>query len=96
LNCLTDELLSDVVLEVPEQQLPSHLHPLTKHPEKKTNAGTWNCDKIKGADRCLSGLTGFYQSKGIPAYHCEACDFDLCEKCMRADLFIQMHPLRED
>ena len=75
-------------------KLDSHVHELTKHPPNKNNG--WNCDRIKGANKCLSGLTGFHQSTGIPAYHCVPCDFDLCEKCMRADIFISIHGNRED
>lgn len=26
-------------------------------------------------------MTGFKQSKGVPRYRCEVCDFDLCDKC---------------
>ena len=60
------------------------------------HSGSWNCDKVKGASKCLSGLTGFYQSKGIEGWRCAKCDWDLCIKCMQADRFIEMISNRED
>lgn len=32
--------------------------------DKVPNNG-WNCDRIPGAGKCFSGLTGFNQSNGI-------------------------------
>lgn len=89
LNSLAPELIDGMQLQVPSQKVSSHVCALIKQPPNR-NTG-WMCDKIKGANRCLSGLTGFYQSNGIPEYRCAACNFDMCEKCMRADLFIEMH-----
>ena len=41
-------------------------HPTCKVKKRPDNhGGGWACDKIKGASYCLSGITGFYQSKGI-------------------------------
>ena len=37
----------------------SHVHSLKKHPKKHHNG--WRCDKMKGVNRCLSGITDFYQ-----------------------------------
>lgn len=94
LRCLPEEMVFAIELDAPYQQVSSHPCPLQKHPANHNNG--WNCDKIKGADRCLSGLTGFYQSTGVPGYRCVDHNFDLCEKCMRADLFIERNGQRED
>lgn len=69
----------------------SHVHPLKKHPNKHHNG--WRCDKIKGVNRCLSGITDFYQvdsiNPPISGYRCDQCDFDLCERCVKADIFVE-------
>ena len=39
----------------------SHKCVLHKHPDNH-NSG-WNCDKITGVKRCLSGMTDFYMAK---------------------------------
>ena len=67
---------------------------LTKRPDNHN--GSWCCDKIKGASKCLSGITAFYQAKGIECWRCNKCDFDLCIKCMQADRFIELMSYRED
>ena len=61
---------------------------LVKH--HPNHAGTWNCDRVKGAKTCLSGLNGFYQSKGLEGWCCRPCDFDMCKKCLQADIFISL------
>ena len=68
LNCLPLMMIAEIELQVPKQKISSHACPLVKHPVGHNNG--WDCDKIKGSDRCLSGLKGFYQSKGIPGYYC--------------------------
>ena len=67
---------------------------LVKHPDN--HSGTWDCDRVEGVNYCLSGLTGFYQSKGIAGWRCSKCDFDICIKCAQADRFIEMLLSRED
>ena len=67
---------------------------VTKHPDN--HHGSWACDMVEGASTCLSGITDFYQSKGIAGWRCANCDWDLCIKCMKADKFIAMVAVRED
>ena len=67
---------------------------VVKHPDN--HHGSWACDKVAGASYCLSGITDFYQSKGIAGWRCAGCDWDLCIKCMKADKFIAMVATRED
>lgn len=51
----------------------SHIHPLKRHPKKHHNG--WRCDKMKGVNRCLSGITEFYQvdcvSPAVVGYRCD-------------------------
>ena len=53
----------------------------------------WYCDRIPGVNRCLSGMTDFYQHKHanpkIEAWACKKCDYFLCSRCMKADFFLQ-------
>lgn len=79
-------MLSDISLDRPEMTVPCHPHPLTKKPDD--HSGSWACDYRRIGGRCLSGITGFNMSKGVPAYDHRSCDFDLCEPCMKADIFI--------
>jgi hypothetical protein len=87
-------MLKLIELDEPNMKINAHMHDLSKHPPDINNG--WNCDKLAGATKCLTGLTAFYQSKGIPGYRCQNCNYDLCEKCMRADIFISIHGNRED
>ena len=41
----------------------------------------WCCDGRKLPVGCLSGITGFRQTKGLKRFRCTQCDYDLCEKC---------------
>lgn len=41
----------------------------------------WKCDASNTPNGCLSGMTDFYQSKGIKRFRCHKCDYDLCDKC---------------
>ena len=56
----------------------------------------WGCDGRKDGG-CLSGITGFCQTKGMNRFRCEKCDFDYCEKCYilrtGAKLCLKGHPL---
>ena len=64
---ITDEARAKVdekleMIDVPDQvKVHSHKCVLHKHP-KNHNSG-WNCDKITGVKRCLSGMTDFYMAK---------------------------------
>ena len=40
-----------------------------------------DCDGGKLPGGCLSGITGFRQTKGLKRFRCTQCDYDLCEKC---------------
>ena len=57
-----------------------HKHPLI-FLERSENSG-WACDGRKFGKKCFSGITDFNQTKGIPRFRCNQCDFDLCENCM--------------
>ena len=74
-----------IVLKVPKTKIHSHEHNLKKNQGVRQG---WNCNKIPGATRCMSGLTDFYQSDGMVGYFCEECGFDMCENCIKADIFI--------
>ena len=47
----------------------------------KARDNGWGCDGRKFKDRCLSGITGFWQTIGFDRFRCEVCDFDLCRNC---------------
>ena len=57
-----------------------HKHPLQFLDKTKDNG--WKCDGGKFELKCFSGITDFHQTKSIPRFRCEKCDFDLCENCM--------------
>ena len=57
----------------------THEHPL-KFLDTTMDNG-WGCDGRKLPNKCFSGITDFKQTKGIPRFRCEKCDFDLCENC---------------
>ena len=57
-----------------------HNHPLLFLDKSKDNG--WACDGRKLEKKCFSGITGFNQTKNIPRFRCDKCDFDLCENCM--------------
>jgi len=68
----------------PEKLPSSGLCPMG-HPLQ--NLGTlrddgWNCSAAAEAEACMGGITDFYQSTGLVRFRCEACDYDLCEKCV--------------
>jgi len=46
----------------------------------------WACDGAQEPGGCLGGLTGFYQSSGVQRYQCAGCNYDLCQKCVEAQL----------
>jgi len=57
-----------------------HAHAL----KYKTQDNGWACDGKNLPGGCKSGITGFNQTTGIERYRCDACDFDLCRKCLDA------------
>lgn len=44
----------------------------------------WLCDMGATVDGCKRNIEKFKESKGIFRFHCEVCDFDLCDKCFEA------------
>ena len=42
----------------------------------------WLCDGKDLKEKCLSGITDFYQTKGIERFRCDYCNYDLCKNCM--------------
>jgi hypothetical protein len=58
LNNITDDMLNTYPLIPGQMEVPSH-HCVLNQKDKDHN-GNSNCDKIKGAHKCLSGLTDFY------------------------------------
>jgi hypothetical protein len=57
-----------------------HSHPLTFL--GTSDADNWLCDGKKLPEKCFSGITDFYQTKGFERFRCDKCDFDLCRNCM--------------
>lgn len=43
--------------------------------------GKWRCDGRIEEEKCLSNIKTSEQSKNIPRFRCEKCDFDFCLKC---------------
>lgn len=58
LDMLPEVMLNEITLKE-TMKVPSHIHQLEKHDGKYARGG-WNCDKIRGAKKFLSGLTGFF------------------------------------
>ena len=48
----------------------------------KSEVDNWLCDGKNLVGGCLSGITGFFQTKGVERFRCKECDFDLCRYCM--------------
>ena len=42
----------------------------------------WLCDGKDLKEKCLSGITDFYQTKGVERFRCDFCNYDLCKNCM--------------
>ena len=58
----------------------THMHPLKFLDTTMDN--NWACDGRLLPNGCLSGITGFRQTKNMKRFRCVQCDYDLCEKCM--------------
>jgi len=56
------------------------------------NEDGWGCDGRFLQGGCKSGITGYHQTKGIERYRCEACDYDLCVKCVEGARRVH-HPI---
>ena len=54
---------------------------MTVFPYELLEDNGWGCDGRSTEKGCLSGITGFHQTKGMNRFRCERCDFDYCEKC---------------
>merc|ERR1740129_795251 len=64
---------------------PPHAPPLCPsghilRPMGVTGSG-WKCNGSEEPGGCLSGITGYHQTAGMPSFRCELCDYDLCEPC---------------
>ena len=85
-----DQILSSIDDTMDEIIVSSHKHKLLR---RKDNQVGWRCDHIKGVNHCLSGMYTFYQSNmtnpPIQRWQCKQCDFDLCGRCLKADIFIR-------
>ena len=58
LEAITEEMLYTYPLVAGHMRVPSHQCALVQKTED--HEGTANCDRVRGAHKCLSGLTGFY------------------------------------
>ena len=62
------------------ETFPTSLHP---HKLQIINCDDgWSCNGRSQPGGCQSKITGFSQTFGMTRYHCKACEFDLCEKCL--------------
>ena len=48
----------------------------------KSEKVNWLCEGKNFSGGCFSGITGFYQTKGVERFRCDECNFDLCRNCM--------------
>ncbi len=58
-----------------------HSHPL-KFLDKTRNNEDWICSGIYLEDECLSEINDYGQTKDIPRFKCETCEYNLCKNCM--------------
>eukprot|EP00347_Sterkiella_histriomuscorum_P008644 403344308 len=77
-----------------EVKVDWHQHKLIKRPPEEANG--WGCDGKNQFVKCMSGITGFYQTATIQGWRCKPCDFDLCDKCVQVSLCIEKIKERED
>ena len=94
-----DVTLEPMIIFDEKIKVSSHNHVLKRHSDIHHDG--WRCDLIKGCNRCLSGMTDFYQvnlnKPRIVGYRCTKCDFDMCSRCLFADVYIdQQLKNRED
>ena len=65
-----------------------HEHELHKNPDKEDNE--WACNGIEVYEHgCKSGITDFYQTRGIRGWKCpiDECDFDICKACIQYSIY---------
>jgi len=70
------------------------------HPLDRTSVDNgWACDGRKQKGGCRRGTNSSFTTSDVPRYHCEKCDFDLCDKCVdatfsekRTQLISSLHP----
>ena len=65
-----------------------HLHKL----KSANGSNGWACDGKGFPGGCKSGCTGFDQLHGALRWQCAACDYDLCEKCVRNHMIVSPLP----
>jgi hypothetical protein len=51
----------------------------------------WRCD----AHVCKSGVIDFHQTLGMERFRCEACDFDVCRKCVKTPVEVATKGMTE-
>eukprot|EP00833_Pecoramyces_ruminatium_P003638 jgi/Orpsp1_1/1177670/evm.model.c7180000062374.2 len=61
-------------------EVSCHEHPLVFLGKTKNNG--WGCNGRFLVRGCFSGTNGFKQTRDIPRFRCERCDFDLCKNCV--------------
>ena len=57
-----------------------HSHPLVFL--GVSDIDNWLCDGKDLKEKCLGGITDFYQTKGVERFRCDYCNYDLCKYCM--------------
>ena len=79
-------------IEFPDQIVTRSKPGVTLKKMPDNHDGTPDCDFGKYIlDReCLSGLTDFYQSRGINMWSNRNNNYDICIKCAQADRFIEI------
>ncbi len=96
IESIPEDLLNLINLNKTYYQLFSHeQHAVWNSDRKEIEAG-WKCQKVKGANKCLSGLDDQGRVNATVRY--EGCDCkdeneDLlwfCDKCTKVDLVIQL------
>ena len=92
------EILEELVQLKEREQLGACSNGHALIPLGTTQDNGWACDaRNEGEGGCLSGITGFHQTKGKNRFRCEKCDFDYCDKCYLlrtgAKLCMKGHPL---
>ena len=92
LELISENMWCNIVV-AKEQKIRDHKCPVKNMGVSNTG---WDCNKLTGAAKCFSGLTGFYQSNGMQCWQCRKCNYDLCEKCMKVDMLMGVLSARDD
>jgi len=56
----------------------------------------WGCDGRFQPGGCRSGITGYFQTRGVDRYRCDVCDYDLCRKCVESHRRMSHHIIGSD